>query len=91
MMSSNPSFILFEPNTIQIVKAIRSFRHETGIPVCFTLDAGPNVHLLYPGRMREQVVEWISAELLNYCQDRQWIDDELGNGPRRISNACISG
>jgi diphosphomevalonate decarboxylase len=91
MMSSNPSFILFEPNTIQIVKAIRSFRHETGIPVCFTLDAGPNVHLLYPGRHRQRVVDWIRSELSGSCQDHQWIDDEIGNGPKRIPNSCTSG
>ncbi len=48
MMSSHPSYLLIEPNTLNIVNAVRLFRKETKIPVCFTLDAGPNVHLLYP-------------------------------------------
>ena len=86
MMSSNPSFILMEPNTINIVSAIRRFRHETSIPVCFTLDAGPNIHLLYPGKDEKKVKEWIDNELLGYCQDSKWIDDRIGKGPAKIED-----
>jgi len=86
MMSSNPSFILMEPDTINIVSAIRRFRHDTSIPVCFTLDAGPNIHLLYPGKDEKKVKEWIGSELLIYCQDSKWIDDRIGKGPVKIEN-----
>jgi diphosphomevalonate decarboxylase len=48
MMTSMPFFILMKPNTLQIINAIWKFRSETQIPVCFTLDAGANVHVLYP-------------------------------------------
>lgn len=86
MMSSNPSYFLFEPNTVSIVNSIRRFREETGIPVCFTLDAGPNVHLLYPGGLAGKVQDWIKSELTVYCQDGKWIDDQMGHGPERLKN-----
>jgi diphosphomevalonate decarboxylase len=41
-------FHLMKPNTLQIINAIWKFRTETKTPVCFTLDAGANVHVLYP-------------------------------------------
>lgn len=84
MMSSDPSFFLFEPNTVSVVNAIRKFRFDTGIPVCFTLDAGPNVHLVYPGKEESMVKEWIKQELLGYCQDGSWIDDGIGEGPVKL-------
>src|SRR5690606_22821198 len=48
MMTSEPSYLLMRPNTLAIIERIRSLRETKGVPVCFTLDAGPNVHLLYP-------------------------------------------
>lgn len=85
MMSSNPSFFLFEPKTISVVNAVRRFRLDTGIPVCFTLDAGPNVHLLYPGEEKLKVSDWIRDELLGFCQDGFWIDDGIGEGPLKLT------
>jgi diphosphomevalonate decarboxylase len=84
MMSSDPSFLLIEPNTLNIVHVIRRFRKETSVPVCFTLDAGPNVHLLYPGESESLVKEWIREELMKYCENGKWIDDRIGDGPERI-------
>ena len=48
MMTSMPYFILMKPNTMEIINKIWKFRQETGLHLCFTLDAGANVHLLYP-------------------------------------------
>ena len=45
MMTSSPALVYLEPATISIIKAIPEWRHE-GIPVCYTLDAGPNVHVI---------------------------------------------
>lgn len=84
MMTSSQSYILFEPNSIAIVNAIRRFRKSTGIPVCFTLDAGPNVHLLYSAAYEGKVKDWISDELVKYCENGKWIDDEMGVGPEKI-------
>jgi diphosphomevalonate decarboxylase len=84
MMSSDQSYLLIEPNTVSIVQSIRRYRLETGIPVCFTLDAGPNVHLIYPLAERENVVHFIENELLKYCEHGQYIDDGIGNGPVQL-------
>lgn len=84
MMCSSPSFILMEPNTLQLINRIRSFREETRIPVCFTLDAGPNVHLLYPESEAKHVAGLINSELADYCSGSQWIADGVGEGPKRL-------
>ena len=47
-MNSDPSFILMKPNTLKIIELIREIREEEEMPWYFTLDAGPNVHLMYP-------------------------------------------
>ena len=84
MMCSNPSFILMKPNTLHIIEAVRSFRNEAQIPLCFTLDAGPNVHLLYPDSEAEKVENFIKSELLTYCNQGRWIADHVGNGPKNL-------
>jgi diphosphomevalonate decarboxylase len=80
MMTSMPYFILMKPNTLQIINAIWKFRNDTKIPVCFTLDAGANVHVLYPENTKEKVLQFIAAELVGYCQNAQYICDEIGIG-----------
>lgn len=84
MMTSMPYFILMKPNTLEIINAIWKFRNETQIPVCFTLDAGANVHVLYPENVREKVLEFIKAELVGYCQNSQYICDEIGFGATKL-------
>ncbi|NNE29354.1 MAG: diphosphomevalonate decarboxylase [Saprospiraceae bacterium] len=81
MMASNPSYLLMEPNTLAIIQKVRAFRKETNTPVYFTLDAGPNIHLLYPASVRNNVVPFIIEELVPLCQDEMWIDDRVGVGP----------
>jgi diphosphomevalonate decarboxylase len=84
MMTSIPYFILMKPNTLEIINAIWKFRNETKIPVCFTLDAGANVHVLYPENSKEKVLQFIKEELVGYCQNGQYICDEIGNGSQLI-------
>ncbi|MBK0370581.1 diphosphomevalonate/mevalonate 3,5-bisphosphate decarboxylase family protein [Flavobacterium agrisoli] len=80
MMTSMPYFILMKPNTLQIINAIWKFRAENQIPVCFTLDAGANVHVLYPENIKEKVLHFIQNELVDFCQNAQYICDEIGMG-----------
>ena len=80
MMTSMPYFILMKPNTLEIINRIWKFRNENTIPVCFTLDAGANVHLLYPENTKEKVLQFIQDELVVYCQNRHYICDQIGNG-----------
>ena len=82
MMTSMPYFILMKPNTLEIINNIWKFRNETQIPVCFTLDAGANVHVLYPENVKEKVLQFIQDELVGYCQNGQYICDKIGNGAK---------
>ena len=82
MMTSMPYFILMKPNTLEIINTIWKFRNETQIPVCFTLDAGANVHVLYPENVKETVLQFIQSELVGYCQNGQYICDEIGTGAK---------
>jgi diphosphomevalonate decarboxylase len=84
MMTSEPSYLLMRPNTLAIIEKIRSLRETKGVPVCFTLDAGPNVHLLYPKEVSATVETFIQEELLTHCEERQWIKDYTGTGPAVI-------
>jgi diphosphomevalonate decarboxylase len=84
MMTSPESYMLLQPGTLNLIIAIRQFRKENSIPVCFTLDAGPNIHLLYPGEYAEKIKEWINSELVEFCENGKWIDDKNGKGPKRI-------
>ena len=84
MMCSNPSYILMKPNTLRIIEIIRQFRDETKTPLCFTLDAGPNVHLLYPDSEAAKVEHFIQDVLTNYCDQGRWIADRVGDGPKKL-------
>ncbi len=84
MMTSMPYFILMKPNTLEIINKIWKFRSLTKIPVCFTLDAGANVHILYPENVINEVLQFIKHELVGYCQNGQYICDEIGKGSIKI-------
>ena len=84
MMCSNPSFMLMKPNTLRIIEAVRCFRNETNIPLCFTLDAGPNAHLLYPENEADKVEKFIKDELVTYCNQGRWMADHVGDGPKKL-------
>ncbi len=84
MMTSMPYFILMKPNTLEIINKIWSFRNETHIPICFTLDAGANVHVLYPENYKNETLQFIKDELVGYCQNGQYICDEIGFGSQLI-------
>ncbi len=80
MMTSMPYFILMKPNTLEIINKIWSYRKATKSHICFTLDAGANVHVLYPENEKEIVLEFIKNELVHFCQNGQYICDQIGFG-----------
>lgn len=84
MMTSIPYFILMKPNTLEIINRIWQFRRETGSKVCFTLDAGANVHVLYPQSEKLEVVAFIENELASFCKNGEFVHDAAGNGAIEI-------
>lgn len=84
MMTSDPSFILMQPGTLSIIEKIRRFREKTHLPVYFTLDAGPNVHVIYPYYEKKEVRNFIQSELLKFCATPAPIYDYMGKGPVQV-------
>jgi diphosphomevalonate decarboxylase len=83
MMSSDPSYLLMKPETLSVINLIQEFRKSTNIPVCFTLDAGANVHVLYPDENSNEVSGFIKNTLSKFCVNRKFIDDNIGKGPKQ--------
>ena len=76
MMVSDPAFILMQTGTLEIIHKVWDFRRETGLPLFFTLDAGANVHLLFPNDgQQESIKAFIEAELLAYTQSGGVVKD----------------
>ncbi len=84
MMTSLPYFVLMKPNTLQIINKIWAFRKSSKTNLCFTLDAGANVHVLYPEHEKKEVFQFIKNELVVYCQNGQYICDQIGFGAQKI-------
>lgn len=84
MLTSMPYYILMKPNTLRIINSIWEFRRQSKLPICFTLDAGANVHVLYPESDKEKVIQFIQDELILYCEKGQYICDRIGQGGRKL-------
>lgn len=84
MMASNPYFVLMQPNTLVVLDKIWSFREATKLPLCFTLDAGANVHLLYPEEHKNAIDAFIASDLAPFCEAGQYIEDHVGTGAKKL-------
>jgi diphosphomevalonate decarboxylase len=81
MMTSPEPYTLFRPNSLAAMEMIWAFRRETKLPLYFTLDAGPNLHLIYPEDEQNKIRTFISHELSPLAV--KVIEDERGEGPSR--------
>lgn len=61
MMTSSPALHYWQPASLSVMQAVRQWRGE-GLPVCYTVDAGPNVHVLCP-QTEARVVEMKLREI----------------------------
>lgn len=84
MMASHPPYLLIRPNTLTVIERIQQYRADTGRPLYFTLDAGPNLHLLYPHSIAAEVKTFIREQLLYFCEDQMYLADRVGKGPERL-------
>lgn len=82
MLTSVDYYILMKPGTLLAIEKIMSFRRETQIPVCFTLDAGPNVHVLYPESDKKAVNEFLNSNFKKGI--KEILFDKWGNGPQKL-------
>ena len=84
MLTSSPYFILMKPNTLEIINKIWEYRQENNSDICFTLDAGANVHVLFPEGEKENILQFIDNQLSKYCQKNHYICDTVGFGAKKL-------
>ncbi len=56
MMTSSPQLYYYSPASLLIMQKALEWRFQ-GMDVCFTLDAGPNVHLLCPKKCEKSIID----------------------------------
>lgn len=78
MMTSTPPLFYWQPATLTVMQAVREAR-AGGLPVCYTVDAGPNVHVICEARAAGQTV----ALLARLPGVRQVLQAGVG-GPARL-------
>ncbi len=81
MMTSPGPYTLLKPNSLTVMEMVRVFREETKLPLYFTLDAGPNVHLIYPENYKNKIQTFIENELKSFAVTI--IHDQAGEGPQK--------
>jgi len=74
MMTSNPALFYWKPATLRVMERVRQWRAE-GIPVFYTIDAGPNVHVI---TLKEKMLE-VKQKL------------EKLNGVKEVLTATVGG
>ncbi len=79
MLTAPESFTLLKPQTLSAIELIRDFRRESGLHLYFTLDAGPNLHLIYPEEGTRKIETFIEHELKPLSE--KIIKDTRGDGP----------
>lgn len=87
MLTSDPPVNLLEPLSVEVIRCADRFRTATGLPLAYTLDAGPNVHLIYPDYMAEHMQLFTTQYLLPLGDQVKLIHDRMGKGPQRLSMA----
>ena len=84
MMTSTPPLFYWTSESLALMKSVPTWRAQ-GIPVCYTLDAGPNVHLL----TQPDAVETLTGRINEVAGVQQVIVSPTG-GPARLLNALYS-
>lgn len=77
MMLSSPGYILLKEKTITCIEKIINFRKQTYLPISFTLDAGPNIHILYPQQYIKPIEYFIKNRLMKYTLSGKCIFDKV--------------
>jgi diphosphomevalonate decarboxylase len=85
MMTSTPSLLYWQPGTLEILQAVRRWREEDGLAVYFTIDAGPNVHLICEA---ESALE-VETRLGGLRSVERIITTRPGPGPQLLDDHLI--
>ena len=58
MLTSKPILMYWEPGSVKLMKAVTELRKK-GMPIFYTLDAGPNVHLITTSAYKDNIKNWL--------------------------------
>lgn len=85
MMTSRPPLFYWLPPTLTIMDAVRQWRAE-GLQVCYTLDAGPNVHCICVKSAADEVKQRLSSmsEVMNV------LAAPAGGGAQIVGESTVS-
>jgi diphosphomevalonate decarboxylase len=78
MMTSHPALFYWQPATLRIMQAVRSVRGK-GLAACYTIDAGPNVHVICTSPAAEEI-----ARMMASIQDVEEVRLAKVGGPARL-------
>lgn len=77
IMSASPAVRYFGQETSDFLSWLRERRQQLGLDVYFTLDAGPNVHLIYENHIHEDLMSLLAEKFSSH----QILSDKMGAGP----------
>ena len=59
MLTSTPTLMYWEPGSVKLMKDVMELRKK-GTPVFYTLDAGPNVHVITTSAYQDKIKRWLN-------------------------------
>ncbi|MCY4018350.1 MAG: diphosphomevalonate decarboxylase [Chloroflexi bacterium] len=80
MMTSKPSLFYWLPKSLRVMLAVQEWRRQ-GLQVCYTLDAGPNVHCICGA----QDAAVVAARLKELDPDIEVIRSAVGGGAQLLT------
>jgi diphosphomevalonate decarboxylase len=60
MMTSTPPLFYWQESTLAVMQAVRAARAQ-GLPACYTVDAGPNVHIICEKAAAEETARLVAS------------------------------
>lgn len=80
MMSSSPAYMLLRPESIEVWNKVQDLRRTKKLPIAMTMDAGPNIHLIYPAGIVKKLIDLFQdLESKNF----KLLHDRIGKGPKK--------
>jgi diphosphomevalonate decarboxylase len=83
MMTSTPALHYWKPASLEVMSQVRAWRAE-GIPACYTVDAGPNVHVISP----ESEAHIVEKRLREVPGVQNVLVARAGNGAKLVKNGA---
>ena len=74
-MTATPPVHYLTEQSLDFLSQLRNWRIKERIPAYFTIDAGPNIHVLCEPEYKTVLQNWLKEHHYHF------IDDETGGGP----------